>query len=108
MAGSVLSRAFLVGEAGDALCEAVKEAIQINETLRLALEISDKILMNLPRETLQIPETDHKTAPALALHPHVCLYRSVEVDSTLPAIRIPGPLHILVAIGSSEKRKRTG
>ncbi len=51
-AGASLTRAFLEGEAGEALCRAVSEAASLGASLRLALEISDKELFNLPWETL--------------------------------------------------------
>ena len=44
----------------------------------------------------------------LALHPRVQLYRSITDLGATPAVNIPGPLRVLVAIGSPEVQNARG
>ncbi|MCP4691795.1 MAG: CHAT domain-containing protein, partial [Desulfobacterales bacterium] len=106
--GASLTRAFLEGEAGKALCRAVSEAVSLGASLRLYLDVSDRELFNLPWETLRIPGRNREEGGALILHPNVLLCRSQPGGDSAPGIRIPGPLRILVAIGSPEEQNERG
>jgi tetratricopeptide (TPR) repeat protein len=101
-AGTRLADAFLPAVVTSALTKAVAEAERLNSPLQLALDIADP-LAELPWETLRLPQTS-----ALALHPRVELYRHVNIGGSAPAISIPGPLRILVAIGSPEAQNTRG
>ncbi len=101
-AGTRLADAFLPATVAAALAGAVAEAEQLNSTLQLALDAADP-LADLPWETLCLPR-----AGALALNPRVELYRRIDIAGAAPAISIPGPLRILVAIGSPEAQNARG
>jgi hypothetical protein len=101
-AGAALTRAFLAGAAGEALRQAVAKVTNLNASLDLGLEIRDERLRSLPWETLRLPDPDGAPGEPLALHPRVHLYRAATGDASTPALAIPGPLRILVAIGSPE------
>ena len=107
-AGAALTGSFLNGEAGLALKQAIKEATSLNASLRLALEIVDDDLADFPWETLRIPEGDGQLGEPLALHSKIQFYRSVSGLGAAPALQIPGPLRILVAIGSPEAQNSRG
>ena len=100
--GGKLADAFLPAEVAAALASAVAEAARLNGTLQLALDIADPFA-DLPWETLRLPQTG-----ALALHPRVELYRRIDTGGAAPAVAIPGPLRILVAIGSPEAQNARG
>jgi tetratricopeptide (TPR) repeat protein len=100
--GSRLADTFLPPAVVAALVEAVAEAERLNSTLQLALDIADP-LADLPWETLRLPQTG-----PLALHPRVELYRHIDIGGLAPALSIPGPLRILVAIGSPEAQNARG
>jgi len=123
-AGAALARTFLDGAAGGALREVVTQAEGQNAPLELGLEIERGTLRALPWETLRLPAkvSDQRasdrgaagpsagsaaTTP-LALHPRVRLHRVHPADGPAPGIQIPGPLRILVAIGSPEALNRRG
>ncbi|MGC4086898.1 MAG: tetratricopeptide repeat protein [Polyangiaceae bacterium] len=106
--GAALTSAFLAGDAGLALAEAVAEADRRNVTLELGLQLEDAELFNLPWETLRLPDTAGTPGEPLALHRCVEIYRKVEVEGATPSISIPGPLRILVAIGSPESQTERG
>ena len=101
-AGAALAQCFLSGEAGTALREAVRSAETAGSSLELALQVAEDGLRNLPWETLRIPGEDGTPGEPLTLHPRVYLFRSVTAGGPVPAVAIPGPLRILVAIGSPE------
>ena len=113
-AGAALARTFLDGAAGAALREVVSQAEGQNAPLELGLEIEDGTLRSLPWETLRLPAEAADPAAAstvslpLALHPRVRLHRVHSADGPAPGIQIPGPLRILVAIGSPEALNRRG
>jgi hypothetical protein len=100
--GTRLADAFLPPAVATALTGAVAEAERLNNTLQLALDIADP-LADLPWETLRLPQTG-----PLALHPRVELYRHIDMGGPAPALSIPGPLRILVAIGSPEAQNARG
>jgi len=100
--GVQLAAAFLPPEVASAFADAVAEAERLNGLVQLALDIADP-LADLPWETLRLPQTG-----ALALHPQVELYRRIDSSGAVPAIAIPGPLRILVAIGSPEAQNARG
>jgi hypothetical protein len=95
-AGTRLADAFLPIVVMSALATAVAAAERLNSSLELALDIADP-LADLPWEALRLPQTG-----PLALHPRVALYRHIDIGGSAPALAIPGPLRILVAIGSPE------
>jgi len=74
-------------------------------TLELALEVTDPELADLPWETLRLNDT---AGSVLALHPRVALHRLVPLEGPAPAISIPGPLRVLVAVGSPEAQNARG
>jgi tetratricopeptide (TPR) repeat protein len=103
--GAALARTFLAGAAGVALRDAVRRAEGAGASLELGLEVADERLRGLPWETLRLPEADGTggaDGDPLALHPRVHLFRAAAADGPTPAISIPGPLRILVAIASPE------
>jgi tetratricopeptide (TPR) repeat protein len=101
-AGTRLAEAFLPAAVASALGGAVAEAERLNSTLQLALDIADP-LADLPWETLRLPQTG-----VLALHPRIELYRQIDIGGLAPSLAIPGPLRILVAIGSPEAQNARG
>lgn len=105
--GAALGNAFLNGDAGKALAAELAQAERLNVPLELGLEI-DESLTALPWETLQLPPTDGRSGMPLALHPRVQLYRSITDLGATPAVNIPGPLRVLVAIGSPEVQNARG
>ena len=100
--GGKLAYAFLPAEVATALAGSVAEAERLNGSLQLALDIADPFA-DLLWETLRLPQTG-----ALALHPRVELFRQIETGGAAPAVSIPGPLRILVAIGSPETQNARG
>jgi tetratricopeptide (TPR) repeat protein len=101
-AGRQLVEACLPREVSDAMAAAVSEAERLNGTVQLALSVAEPFA-GLPWEAICLPQIGE-----LALHPRVALFRRVETDGAAPAIAIPGPLRILVAIGSPETRSQRG
>lgn len=66
-------------------------------------------LLDHPWETLCLPSTpEAPPEDALALQLHVHLYRAVPGDGPAVAWSIPGPLRVLVAIGSPEAQNARG
>jgi len=109
--GDALARACLSGAAGEALRGLVTEAERLGSTVELGLEIEDA-LASLPWEALRLPLAGGMSGlPAgepLALHPNVRLFRAVTGLGPVPALPIPGPLRILVVIGSPEEQDARG
>jgi tetratricopeptide (TPR) repeat protein len=95
--GRELGTAFLSGPAGEALRGALKEAVRTGSALRLGLRVSDD-LADLSWETLILPGEEEP----LSLHPRVQLFRSVSAEG-VPALALPGPLRILVALATPEE-----
>jgi hypothetical protein len=100
--GTRLADAFFPSAVASALGEVVAEAERLNSTLQLALDIADPPA-DLPWEALRLPQTG-----PLSLHPRVELYRHIEIGGSAPALSIPGPLRVLVAIGSPEAQNARG
>ena len=105
--GAGLGRAYLAGEAGVALGEAVEEAERSNAALELGLEVVEE-LTELPWETLRLVRADGELDAPLVLHPRVRMFRGVDGLGSTPAIKVRGPLRVLVAIGSPESDDRRG
>jgi len=105
--GDALSRAYLDGAAGEALRATVAEAERLGSTVELGLEIDDA-LAGLPWEALRLPPASGLPGEPLALHPNVRLFRAVTGLGATPALPIPGPLRILVVIGSPEEQNARG
>jgi tetratricopeptide (TPR) repeat protein len=107
--GAALTRDLLDGEAGHGLVRAVVAAESQGVALELGLQVVEE-LADLPWETLRLPTTGDAavSGPPLALHPNVQLFRAPATEDPAPAITIPGPLRILVAIGSPEEQNRRG
>jgi len=101
-AGSSLAEAFLPDPVRGKLVEQVRLATDQNAALRLAVEASAPELLDLPWEALTLSEV---TAGPLVLHPRVELHRAVAGLGATTAIQIPGPLRILVVIGSPDQGK---
>ncbi|MBV9379353.1 MAG: tetratricopeptide repeat protein [Streptosporangiaceae bacterium] len=95
--GLELGTVYLTGAVGDALRAELATAEHANTILRVGLETGAD-LAGLPWETLALPGAGEP----LALHPRVQLYRCVRGDGPVPAMAIPGPLRILVAMASPE------
>jgi hypothetical protein len=104
--GRRLGEAFLPTPVAEALAEDIAEAERLNSPLELALELTEP-LAELPWETLRLPG-DGGTGLPLALHPRVDLYRRLKDTGKVPNVNIPGPLRILVAIGSPEAQNARG
>ena len=120
--GGSLTRAFLPGAVGAAVRAAVEEATNQGASLEIAVEVQeetqeetqeeikpedDGVLASLPWETLRVPaggegSTAAVMGPPLVLHPNVELYRALSGLGPSPAVQVPGPLRVLVAIGSPE------
>ena len=93
--GRALGEWCLAGAAGEALAAAVALA---GSSLRLAIEVDEPELADLPWETLTLPG---QQVP-LVLHPGVELHRCVAVDNPVDVV-VPGPLRILAVIASPER-----
>ena len=100
--GEALAKAFLPKEVAEALAKSIAESELLNNTLQLGLAIAEP-LSALPWETLRLPAIG-----SIALHPRVALFRQVKTQGPAAAVSIPGPLRILVAIGSPEAQNQRG
>lgn len=100
--GAGLAEDFLTSPVPEVLAETLAEAGRVGRLLELAVE-PDAALADLPWETLSLPGTG-----PLALHPNVALLRRVAGARTTVPAAIPGPLRILVAIGSPEAQNPRG
>jgi tetratricopeptide (TPR) repeat protein len=105
--GEALARAYLNGAVGEALRATVAEAERLGSTVELGLEVDD-VLATLPWEALRLPSANEFPGEPLALHPNILLFRAVSGLDTTPALPIPGPLRILVVIGSPEEQSSRG
>ena len=105
--GDALSRTYLDGAAGEALRATVTEAERLGSTVELGLEVEDD-LAGRPWEALRLPPVGGVPGEPLALHPNVRLFRAVTGLGAVPALPIPGPLRILVVIGSPEEQSAGG
>jgi tetratricopeptide (TPR) repeat protein len=103
-AGRRLGQAFLPEPVAQGLEQVLAEAGRLHNVLDLGIEIDDPALLNLPWEILRLPSG----GPALTLYPQVNLYRRLAATGPAAAISIPGPLRILVAIGSPEAQNARG
>jgi hypothetical protein len=101
--GARLADAFLPTEIANALDAELSRAVQNNSSLELGLEIVDEALTDLPWEAFSLPSKS-----ALVLHPRLDRYRRIPEQGPSPSISIPGPLRILVAIGSPEAQNARG
>jgi tetratricopeptide (TPR) repeat protein len=101
--GAGLAKAFLPDPVRGWLAEQVRLAVDQNAALRLAVEVIADGLVDLPWEALSLAELE---GGPLVLHPRVEFYRAVAGLGVTPAIRIPGPLRILVVIGSPDQGER--
>ena len=99
--GGKLADVFLPPAVTALLNSAIAEAERLNGTFQLALDIAETFA-DLPWETLRLGNT------VLALDPHVELFRRIDAQGPAPAISIPGPLRILVAIGSPDAQNAGG
>jgi tetratricopeptide (TPR) repeat protein len=97
-AGIALGRCFLDGAAGKALAAEMAAAEAGNAALRLAVEVRDAELADLPWETLVLPG---QLTP-LVLADRVEMYRAGATDHSPAAIQVRGPLRILVVIASPD------
>ena len=104
--GTALGEELLAGAAGEALGRVLGET-NLGAPLELALEPEDA-LADLPWETLRLPGPGGLPGEPLALHPNVRLFRAVTGLGPTPAMAIPGPLRILVVIGSPEEQNDRG
>ena len=93
--GRKLGVRFLDGPAGRALAE--QAALAGGRVLRLAVQVDDPALADLPWETLVLPGQDEP----VVLQTGVELYRAVPVGDPV-AIPVPGPLRILAVVASPD------
>jgi hypothetical protein len=100
--GGRLAKAYLPTNVSGALATSITEAERLNNTLQLALGVAQP-LSDLPWETLSL-----QGIGALALHPRIAMFRQVKTPGAAAAVSIPGPLRILVAIGSPEAQNSRG
>jgi len=105
--GAALGAEFLAGAAGEALGHALAEAERLGAPFELALEAAED-LARFPWETLRLPGPGGLPEAPLALHPNVRLFRAVSGLGPTPHRPVPGPLRILVAIGSPEEQNDRG
>jgi TIR domain/CHAT domain/AAA ATPase domain len=103
--GIEIGKAFIPKNVATALETSIAKAERLNAHLEVGLEVADNNLVDLPWETLRLPTGIPR---ALILHPRVAFYRRVFVEGPSTAISIPGPLRILVAIGSPEAQNVRG
>jgi tetratricopeptide (TPR) repeat protein len=101
--GSSLAEAFLPDLVRARLVEQVRLATDQGAALRLAVGVTVPGLVDLPWEALCLPEV---AAGPLVLHPRVEAYRAVSGLGPTTAMQIPGPLRILVVIGSPDQGDR--
>ncbi len=101
--GRALGEVFLTGKVAAALRATLQEADASGSSLELGLE-TDEELADLPWETLCLSADDEP----LVLHPRVCLYRRAGGPGPVPVHAVPGPLRVLVAIGSPEAQNARG
>jgi hypothetical protein len=95
--GATLGEVFTPGEVGAALAAVVESARRRGEVVRAAVHAADTAV-ELPWETLVLPGR----AGPLVLDEAVQLFRSVQVDATVPVVGIRGPLRVLVVLASPE------
>jgi tetratricopeptide (TPR) repeat protein len=100
--GKGLAAAFLPDPIREALAKEIDMATGANAALRVRVEL-DPRLADLLWETLVLPEV---SGGPLVLHPRVELYQAVPGLGLTPAAQIPGPLRILVVIGSPDEGER--
>jgi TIR domain/CHAT domain len=101
--GDSLAEAFLPDPVRAGLVDQVRLATDQGAALRLAVQVAVPELVDLPWETLSLPDM---FAGPLVLHPQVELYRAIAGLGPTTAIQIPGPLRILVVIGSPDQGDR--
>jgi TIR domain/CHAT domain len=101
--GKGMAEAFLPGAVRQALVREVEVATSANAALRLRIELIDPGLAELPWEALVLPEVG---VGPLVLHPGLELHRAVPDLGMTTAVQIPGPLRILVVIGSPDEGER--
>jgi len=97
--GRALGQIFLGDRISQALAAEAISARHSNSAFRLAVEVDDPSLSDLPWETLTLPGQ----AMPLVLQDRIELYRSIARAEPVPAINIPGPLRILAVICSPER-----
>ena len=109
--GRLMGKTFLPQTIAEKLARRISKAQAGDKHLLLATEFPPESLKtgyaNLPWETMRVPgATD---SGPLGLHPNVCLFRRpVDENADITEERqpeIPGPLRILVAIGSPDEGK---
>jgi tetratricopeptide (TPR) repeat protein len=105
--GAALGEEMLAGAAGEALGRALEEAKRLGVPLELALEPEDD-LASFPWEALRLPGPGGLPSEPLALYPNVLLFRAVTGLGPTPHRPVPGPLRILVVIGSPEEQNERG
>ena len=96
--GRALGARFADGPAGQALAERLATVASGGATLRLAVQVEDPELADLPWETLILPGQD----TPLVLQTGIELHRAVAVADP-PAMQVPGPLRILAVIASPDR-----
>jgi hypothetical protein len=96
--GRALGSRFLTGDAGVALAAEVARSQAGSGPLRLAVQVDDPELADLPWETLVLPGQQEP----LVLQRGVQLHRAVQMAEPV-AVQIPGPLRILAVIASPER-----
>jgi tetratricopeptide (TPR) repeat protein len=102
--GRMLGERLLPTDVAAGLATEVDAAVRGGVPLRLAVEIAEDSpgLADLPWEALTLPGDPRP----LVLHPSVDFSRAVTGLGPTPALRIPGPLRILVVIASPERGSR--
>lgn len=92
--GRRLGEHFLAGEAGAALVA----ALRAGESLRLAVEVEDPVLADLPWEMTVLPGESEP----FALDRRVQVFRALRARSQVAAVPTAGPLRILAVVASPE------
>ncbi|MDZ7404875.1 MAG: CHAT domain-containing protein, partial [candidate division KSB1 bacterium] len=99
--GRQLAEFLLPGEIGKKVHDTIDEAQRRNERVEITFRASDPQLLSLPLEATHDPAVHLP----LVLYPHVAVSRALTGVATRPATSIPGPLRLLVLIGSPDEEK---
>lgn len=99
--GRQLAEFFLPGEIGKQVHDAIAAAQTRNERVEITFRAGDPRLLSLPIEATHDPAVNLP----LVLYPHVAVSRGLDDGAAKPITNIPGPLRLLVLIGSPDEEK---
>ncbi len=99
--GRQLAAFLLPGEIGQKVHEMIDAAQRRNERVEITFRAGDSGLLSLPIEATHDPAVNLP----LVLYPHVAISRALSNGESRPTTNIPGPLRLLVLIGSPDEAK---